>query len=89
MPSSLVSRNVTVAGHRTSVRLEPVMWQALKEISNRERITLYDFCARAQAGHPRSTLTAAIRAGVVDYLLDALAASEARLAALEKGQEPV
>ena len=29
--SSLVSRNITVLGRRTSVRLEPEMWRELKK----------------------------------------------------------
>ena len=29
--STLVSRNVTIGGHRTSCRLEPYMWDALYE----------------------------------------------------------
>ncbi len=39
-PSSLISRNVTVAGHRTSMRLEPAMWDALGEICRREHASL-------------------------------------------------
>ncbi len=49
MASSLVSRNVRVVGRRTSVRLEPVMWQALADISAREEISVFDFCSRASA----------------------------------------
>ncbi|HEU0118665.1 MAG TPA: ribbon-helix-helix domain-containing protein, partial [Alphaproteobacteria bacterium] len=40
--STLVSRNVTIAGHRTSVRLEPEMWSGLSEICRRERATLHE-----------------------------------------------
>jgi predicted DNA-binding ribbon-helix-helix protein len=47
--SSLVSRNVTISGHRTSVRLEPEMWSGLNEICRRERSTLHDICSRAAA----------------------------------------
>ncbi|MCA8931848.1 MAG: ribbon-helix-helix domain-containing protein, partial [Rhodospirillaceae bacterium] len=31
MTSTLLSRNITVDGHRTSIRLEPEMWEALDE----------------------------------------------------------
>lgn len=30
--STLVSRNVVISGRRTSVRLEPEMWDGLREI---------------------------------------------------------
>ncbi|MCB1581269.1 MAG: ribbon-helix-helix domain-containing protein, partial [Alphaproteobacteria bacterium] len=43
--STLLSRNITVAGRRTSVRLEPEMWMALKEISKREKCTMHDICS--------------------------------------------
>lgn len=44
MASSLVSRNVVVAGHRTSVRLEPELWDALAAICKRERLSLNELC---------------------------------------------
>jgi predicted DNA-binding ribbon-helix-helix protein len=37
--SSLVIRNVKVHGHRTSVRLEPQMWDSMTEICRREFCT--------------------------------------------------
>lgn len=30
--STLVSRNITVCGRRTSVRLEPEMWRSIKDM---------------------------------------------------------
>ena len=42
--SSLVSRNITIFGRRTSVRLEPEMWVALNDIANRERCSVHDIC---------------------------------------------
>lgn len=64
----LVSKNVTVSGHRTSVRLEPDMWEALKEICRRERATLHEVCTQI-AAHRRdkASLTAAIRVFIMAY----------------------
>lgn len=42
--STLISRNVTVMGRRTSIRLEPDMWKALKEIASREQCSIHDIC---------------------------------------------
>jgi len=67
MASSLVSRNVTVAGHRTSMRLEPEMWDALSEICRRERLTIHDVCTAVDARRTASTLTAALRVFVMGY----------------------
>ncbi|HSK38745.1 MAG TPA: ribbon-helix-helix domain-containing protein, partial [Arenibaculum sp.] len=60
--STLVSRNVTVAGHRTSMRLEPEMWNALYDICRRERVSIHALCTEInERKAPNSSLTAAIR----------------------------
>jgi predicted DNA-binding ribbon-helix-helix protein len=71
MSSTLVSRNVTVAGHRTSMRLEPAMWDALGEISRRERQSIHDLCTVVDARRTASSLTAALRIFLVDYFRQA------------------
>jgi predicted DNA-binding ribbon-helix-helix protein len=66
--STLVSRNVTVQGRRTSVRLEPEMWTALKEISNREKCSIHDICGLISLRKNENTsLTAAIRVFLMLY----------------------
>jgi predicted DNA-binding ribbon-helix-helix protein len=40
--STLLSRNITVGGRRTSVRLEPEMWNSLYDIAKRENCTIHD-----------------------------------------------
>ena len=76
MASTLVNRNVTVAGHRTSMRLEPSMWEALEEICRRESKTLHELCSDIEARRHESSLTAALRAFIVIYF---------RVAATEDG----
>ena len=45
--STLVSRNVTIGGHRTSCRLERYMWgDALYDVCARERVTIHTLCTR-------------------------------------------
>ncbi len=66
--SSLVSRNITIMGRRTSVRLEPEMWTALREISKRERCTIHDLCTLVSVRKNTDTsLTAAIRVFLMLY----------------------
>ena len=75
--STLVSRNVVVSGRRTSVRLEPEMWEGLREICQRERSTLHQICTTVSLQKQEETsLTAAIRVFVMRYF---------RLAATEEG----
>lgn len=75
--STLVSRNITVSGRRTSVRLEPRMWQGLADICRRERATVHDVCSYIFAHKDKATsLTAAIRVYIMEYF---------RVAATEEG----
>lgn len=66
--STLISRNITIFNKRTSVRLEPEMWNSLHDIASRERCTIHDICSlismRKQSG---TSLTAAIRVFVMLY----------------------
>lgn len=66
--STLVSRNLNITGHRTSVRLEPEMWAALKDIARREGTTIHNICSLvALRKVPESSLTAAIRVFLMLY----------------------
>jgi predicted DNA-binding ribbon-helix-helix protein len=75
--TSLISKNVTIHGKRTSVRLEPEMWQAINEIAKRQRCTIHRICSIVQdTKAPKSSLTAAIRVFIMSYF---------RAAATEEG----
>lgn len=75
-PSTLINRNVTVTGRRTSVRLEQPMWDALEEICRRERKVLNQLVSEIDHGRQESSLTAAIRVTIMQYF---------RTAATERG----
>jgi len=72
-PSSLAIRNVVVAGHRTSVRLEPLMWEALREIAGWRGIGLNALITEIAQSREASSLTAAIRVYIVDFYRSAAA----------------
>jgi predicted DNA-binding ribbon-helix-helix protein len=65
--STLVNRNVTVSGHRTSIRLEPVMWDALRQICEREQQPLNAVVTEIATMRAESSLTAAIRVYLLSY----------------------
>ena len=66
--SSLVIRNVKVHGHRTSVRLEPQMWDSMIEICRREFCTPDDVCSYvAERKPPHGSLSSSLRAFMLDY----------------------
>lgn len=66
--STLISKNVTILGRRTSVRLEPEMWNALKDIARRELCSIHDICSLIHIRkNPLTSLTAAIRVFLLLY----------------------
>lgn len=66
--STLISRNVTIFDRRTSVRLEPEMWDGLYEISRREGCSIHDVCSLIDMRKKDNTsLTAAIRVFIMLY----------------------
>lgn len=68
MRSSLVSRNITINAHRTSIRLEPDMWNALRDICRREHMSIHEVCSAVATQKPSVTsLTAAIRVFIMAY----------------------
>jgi predicted DNA-binding ribbon-helix-helix protein len=62
-----ISRNVTISGHRTSIRLQREMWDALEEICRRERITLHELCSRIAAAKSGRSLTSEVRVFAMSY----------------------
>ncbi len=70
--SSSVSRNVTVSGRRTSLRLEPSMWEALGEVCRREGVSASELCSEIDRKRRRgSSLTAAVRVFLLVYFRQA------------------
>lgn len=66
--TTLVSKNITILGRRTSVRLEPEMWNALRDISARENCSIHDICSLIHIRkNPVTSLTAAIRVFMMLY----------------------
>lgn len=65
---TLISRNITIFGKRTSIRLEPEMWEGLKDVANREQCRVHDVCSLISARkRDQSSLTAAIRVFIMLY----------------------
>lgn len=83
-PSSLAIHNVVVAGHRTSVRLEPVMWEALQEIARRQGLSVHDLVTEIDRQRAESSLTAAIRVYIVNFYRGTVLAGQAEPAAAHR-----
>jgi len=70
-PSRLVNRNVTVTNGRTSMRLEPELWSALEEMSQREKLSVGEIVKQIeQLGHAGGR-TSAVRVRLLSYFREA------------------
>ena len=66
--SVLVMRNVSVGGRRTSIRLEPQIWDTLAEICRREFCTPHDVCTHVAARKsPHRSLASSLRVFILNY----------------------
>lgn len=65
----LINRNITVNGHRTSVRLEPEFWAGLTDIAQREHLTIDQLCTEIDRGAGGLSRTAAIRVFITSYMV--------------------
>jgi predicted DNA-binding ribbon-helix-helix protein len=71
-PSSrLVNRNIVAASGRSSMRLEPEIWDALFEICRRENIAMADLVRKVDGGREIGGRTSAIRVFAFNYFRDA------------------
>lgn len=91
MYEGLVCRNVTVNGRRTSLRMEPLLWDVLKDIAEREKENLNSLVSSIETAAARSTnqeinLTAAVRLFALNYLRDAVTEEGHRKAGHGNGQ---
>ena len=69
-----IKRSVTIAGHETSISLEPVFWTALEAEAARDGVPLNALVARIDASRlddqPAPNLTSAIRQYLLSRALD-------------------
>lgn len=65
--SRLINRNVTATQGRTSLRLEPELWDALGEVCQRERLTLGELVRQVEARAGNTGRTSAVRVFTLDY----------------------
>jgi predicted DNA-binding ribbon-helix-helix protein len=87
----LETRNIVVCGHRTSIKLEPYLWQSLEDIALREHLTISSLCTviKDLVGPGRLdvitgpvTLTSMIRVFILLYFRNNMSLS------IDKADEP-
>ncbi|WP_417582623.1 ribbon-helix-helix domain-containing protein [Pelagibacterium sp.] len=60
-------RSLTIAGHRTSIALEPAFWDALEAIAESQAVSLPNLIAEIDETREDPNLSSAIRVYVLDW----------------------
>ncbi len=69
-PGRLKKRSFSIAGHRTSIALEPEFWGALETEARGKAIALAALVARIDAGRAGRNLASALRVHVLRHALE-------------------
>ena len=64
-----LKRSLSIAGHRTSLSLEPEFWLELKKIAAKERKTIATLVSEIDAARGERNLSSAIRVWILQSLL--------------------
>ncbi len=86
--SRLINRNVNATSGRTSMRLEPEVWDALREICLREGCDLGELIQRVEEAGDEGGRTSAVRVHVLQYFRAAATNEGHRAAGHGHHQEP-
>ena len=60
-------RSITIAGHATSISLEPSFWAALSDMAAAHNMSLTDMVAEIDERPRNSSLTSALRVAVLNW----------------------
>jgi predicted DNA-binding ribbon-helix-helix protein len=71
--SLVFKRSIIIDGHRTSVSLEAVFWNALKDIAQKRNETLSHLIASIDANRQFANLSSALRVFVLRHYMDQFA----------------
>jgi predicted DNA-binding ribbon-helix-helix protein len=63
----LICRNVKVDGRRTSLRMEPELWDAALDIAQRRAIGINDLLTELDQSRGDANLTGALRVYIISY----------------------
>ena len=63
--AGIVKRSVAIAGHRTSVSLEPPFWEALMQMARQRGLSVQALIAEIDGGRGVNNLSSAIRVHVL------------------------
>jgi len=59
-------RSITIAGHRSSLSLEPEFWQAIKQLADRQNVSLAQLISKIDNQRGTRNLSSACRVYVLE-----------------------
>jgi predicted DNA-binding ribbon-helix-helix protein len=68
--SFVIKHSIIIAGHKTSVSLEDVFWNALRDIARERRETLSHLVASIDANRQAANLSSALRIFILRHHMD-------------------
>ena len=68
----MLKRSLTIAGHRTSIALEPEFWEGLEALAVRRRVRLTALIEEIDAARQTPNLSSALRVAVLRDVQDRL-----------------
>ncbi|HEC90668.1 MAG TPA: hypothetical protein ENI55_03265 [Alphaproteobacteria bacterium] len=75
MKQNLISKNVTINGRRTSLRLEEELWEALNDVCRCESLTIHKLCSLIDSRRHGSSRTSSVRTFIIAYFRIAAASN--------------
>lgn len=61
-------RSLSIAGHRTSIALEPEFWSVLEQMAAARQMSIAGLVAEIDAARTRTNLSSEIRVTILKYL---------------------
>ena len=68
----MLKRSLTIAGHRTSIALEPEFWEGLEALAQRRGLRLVALIEEIDRGRESPNLSSALRVAVLRDVQDRL-----------------
>jgi predicted DNA-binding ribbon-helix-helix protein len=63
----LQKRSITLAGHKTSLALEPEFWSALEDMARERSLPLAALISQLDAGREGDNLSSAVRVALLEW----------------------
>ncbi len=64
-------RSISIAGHATSVSLEPAFWDALKDMAAAQDCSLPDLIRKLDASSREASLSSTLRVAILNWVRSA------------------